>query len=87
MKGINLNISDTCCAMSLIGLPQKTICAVYGQDYVAWSTAKTAFTFRAGQFNLNDKPRSGRALFVTTHGSRLEPLLDVMGKWQPRNSG
>ena len=44
---------------------QKKICAVYGEGAVTdWTCQKWFVKFHAGDFSLNDAPRSGRPVEV-----------------------
>ena len=54
---------------------QRTVCATHGESVVNESTCRRWFRkFRNGDFNLSDKPRSGRPQKVSD--AELQGLLD-----------
>ena len=54
---------------------QRTICAIYVESVVDESTCRRWFRkFRNGDFDLSDKPRSGRPQKVSD--AELQKLLD-----------
>ncbi|XP_032467124.1 nucleotide triphosphate diphosphatase NUDT15 isoform X1 [Phocoena sinus] len=62
---------------------QKKICAVYGEDAVTERTCQKWFAkFRAGDFSLDDAPRSGRPVEVDS--DQIETLIESNRRYTTR---
>ena len=65
-------------------LKHKKICAVYGEGTVTDQTCQKWFgKFCAGDFSLNDAPRSGRP--VEVNSDEIETLYHVGDSWYTQN--